>query len=55
MTNLVPSQNIIFEGGEIEQETSYKYFGHEIQIGRDNQTFEIGRRTYKPGVGCLEN
>ncbi|KAH1004409.1 hypothetical protein HUJ05_005225 [Dendroctonus ponderosae] len=29
---------------EVQQVTSYKYLGHEIRIGRDNQTFEIFRR-----------
>ena len=44
MTNLVPSQNFLVRGKEISQVTSYKYLGHEIRIGRDNQTCEIKRR-----------
>lgn len=44
MTNLVMSENIKLEGYNIEQVTSYKYLGHELRIGRDNQTCEISRR-----------
>ncbi|XP_029658895.1 uncharacterized protein LOC115232884 [Formica exsecta] len=44
MTNLVPSRNILLEGKEILQVTSYKYLGYEIRVGRDNQTCEIERR-----------
>lgn len=44
MTNLVPNQNLQLEGKHILQVTSYKYLGHEIRIGRDNQTREIERR-----------
>ena len=44
MTNLVPSQNLLLQGKEVFQVTSYKYLGHEIRIGRDNQTCEIERR-----------
>lgn len=44
MTNLVPSSNLLVEGKDIQQVTSYKYLGHEIKIGRDNQTCEMERR-----------
>lgn len=44
MTNLVPSRNLLVQGKEILQVTSYKYLGHELRIGRDNQTCEIERR-----------
>lgn len=44
MTNLVPSRNYLVEGKEIFQVTSYRYLGHDITIGRDNQTCEIKRR-----------
>ena len=45
MTNLVPSHNFLVRGKENSQVTSYKYLGHKIRIGRDNQTCEIKRRT----------
>ena len=38
------SQNFLVLGKEISQVTSYKYLGHEIRIGRDNQTCKIKRR-----------
>lgn len=44
MTNLVPSCNLMLEGKEIQYVISYKYLGHEIRIGRDNQTCELNRR-----------
>lgn len=44
MTNLVPSENITIGSKSIEQATAYKYLGHEIRIGRDNQTCELLRR-----------
>ena len=44
MTNLVPSENISIAGEAINQTNSYKYLGHEICIGRDNQTIELDRR-----------
>lgn len=44
MTNLVASENITVNNTNIEQVYSYKYLGHEIRLGRDNQTCEIGRR-----------
>lgn len=44
MTNLVPSEHLFIDGKHIEQVNSYKYLGHEIRIGRDNQTCEINRR-----------
>ncbi|XP_030747772.1 transcription factor IIIB 90 kDa subunit-like [Sitophilus oryzae] len=44
MTNLVISGNVSVDGANIEQVYSYKYLGHEITIGRDNQTHEIQRR-----------
>lgn len=44
MTNLVPSSNISINDEEIEYVTCYKYLGHELRIGRDNQTCEISRR-----------
>lgn len=44
MTNLVMSEAIKIDGISIEQVGSYKYLGHEISIGRDNQTREISRR-----------
>lgn len=44
LTNLVVSEEITAEGNPIKQASSYKYLGHEICIGRDNQTCEIKRR-----------
>lgn len=44
MTNLVLSESIAVAGKAIEQTVSYKYLGHEICIGRDNQTIELNRR-----------
>lgn len=44
MTNLVVSGSISIGENNITQVTSYKYLGHEICIGRDNQTREINRR-----------
>lgn len=44
MTNLVPNSNLLIEGKDIQQVTSYKYLGHEIRIGRDNQTCELERQ-----------
>ncbi|CAG9837260.1 unnamed protein product [Diabrotica balteata] len=44
MTNLVPNQNISIGGKEIELVDIYIYLGHEIMIGRDNQTHELKRR-----------
>lgn len=44
MTNLVLSENITVAGNEIDQTTTYKYLGHEICIGKDNQTTELNRR-----------
>lgn len=43
-TNLVASENLTVNNLNIEQVYSYKYLGHEIRLGRDNQTCEIGRR-----------
>lgn len=44
MTNLVPSKNIEINGTNIETAEKYVYLGHEISIGRDNQTNELQRR-----------
>lgn len=44
MTNLVLSEGIPMNGGFLRQASSYKYLGHEIRIGRDNQTCELKRR-----------
>lgn len=44
ITNLVISEQISLGDNHIEQVSMYKYLGHEIRIGRDNQTCEIGRR-----------
>lgn len=44
MTNLVVSDNFHVGVHNIEQVTKYKYLGHEIRLGRDNQTAEICRR-----------
>lgn len=44
MTNLVVSENLTVSNLNIEQIYLYKYLGHEIRLGRDNQTCEIGRR-----------
>ncbi|CAG9829702.1 unnamed protein product, partial [Diabrotica balteata] len=43
MTNLVLSKKILVNGMHIDETTSYKYLGHEIRIGRHNQTFELSR------------
>lgn len=44
MTNLILSDSIKINNNNIEQVGLYKYLGHEISIGRDNQTHEIKRR-----------
>lgn len=44
MTNLVLAKNISTYGTQIEQVYAYKYLGHEIKLGRDNQTAELNRR-----------
>lgn len=44
MTNLVASENFIIDNNLVDQVHSYKYLGHEITIGRDNQTQEITKR-----------
>ena len=44
MTNLVLAQNIRIGDSEIKETHMYKYLGHEIQIGKNNQTHEIQRR-----------
>lgn len=44
MTNLVLAQNIKTGDSEIKETYMYKYLGHEIQIGKNNQTHEIQRR-----------
>ena len=38
MTNLVLAKNISTYGTQIEQVYTFKYLGHEIKLGRDNQT-----------------
>lgn len=43
MTNPVPNNNLFVNGEKVELITSYKYFGHEIRIGRDNQTLKLTR------------
>lgn len=43
MTILVPNRNLL-ENTEVSQVTAYKYLGHEIKIGRNNETFETDRR-----------
>jgi len=44
MTNLVLAQNIRIGDSDIKETHMYKYLGHEIQIGKNNQTHEIQRR-----------
>lgn len=44
MTNIVLSKNIPFGDNEVQHVMSYKYIGHEIRTGRDNQTCEIFRK-----------
>ena len=44
MTNLVVSEGLNLNGSNLELVSSYKYLGHELRIGRDNQTCEINRR-----------
>lgn len=44
MTNLVPNNTMESNGNKVEQVHKYKYLGHEIRIGKDNQTCEIRRR-----------
>lgn len=41
MTNLVAGENIWVNNWKSEQVYSYKYLGHGIRLGRDNQTCEI--------------
>jgi len=51
ITNLVVSDNIHVGVHNIEQVTKYKYLGHEVRSGRDNQTAEICRRVSLPTLG----
>ena len=44
MTNLVLAQSIRIGDSDIKETHLYKYLGHEIQIGKNNQTNEIQRR-----------
>lgn len=44
MTNLVASSNMEIERNEVKQVYEYKYLGHEIRVGKDNQTYEVHRR-----------
>ncbi|XP_030755289.1 uncharacterized protein LOC115881780 [Sitophilus oryzae] len=44
MTNLVLTQNIRIGDADIKETHIYKYLGHEIQIGKNNQIHEIQRR-----------
>ena len=44
MANVVLAKNISTYGTQIEQVYTYKYLGHEIKLGRDNQTTELNRR-----------
>lgn len=44
ITNLVASENKLVYNLPIGQIYSYKYFGHEVRLKRDNQTYEIGKR-----------
>ena len=41
MTNMVFSEQIQIEDRVIEVVEKYLYLGHEIRIGRDNQTCEM--------------
>ncbi|XP_030760428.1 uncharacterized protein LOC115885606 [Sitophilus oryzae] len=43
MTNLVLTQNIRIGDADIKETHIYKYLGHEIQIGKNNQAHEIQR------------
>lgn len=45
MTNLVPNKLLSVDNNQIEMVHSYIYLGHEVRIGRDNQTAELLRRT----------
>lgn len=45
ITNLVLRNALKSKKEILEQTHIYKYLGHEISIGRHNQTFEIRRRT----------
>lgn len=44
MTNLVIREGINLNGSKVELVNSYKFLGHGLRIGRDNQTCEITRR-----------
>jgi len=44
MTNIDGASPIKIEDGEIEIVDSYKYLGHDMKLGLDNQTTEIKRR-----------
>ena len=44
MTNLVLSEKITLDDMKVEQVVMYKYLGHEIRLGRENQTCENFRR-----------
>lgn len=48
MINLVNSDNITLNSWNIEQMYSYKYLGHEIRLGGNNQIFEkISKNLWK--------
>lgn len=44
MTNLVLGGSVCVGGEMVNETRAYKYLGHEIRIGRDNQTCELARR-----------
>lgn len=44
MTNLVPTKCLSVNSRRVELRTLYRYLGHDIGIGQDNQTVELTRR-----------
>lgn len=50
MTNLMPSQILNVGNTEIHTVQIYIYLGHEVRIGRYNQTAKLSRRTT---LGCV--
>ena len=44
MTDIITERSIKIQNEEIEYVTSYKYLGHTLKLGLDNQTAEIKRR-----------
>lgn len=44
LTNLNPSEKLTIRGQNVKLIEKHVYLRHEVRIGRNNQTCEIGRR-----------